>query len=76
MYPRTPFNKNNDDVHIVRSGWTTPSHTPTATLISHSLLKNIFIPQSATYPFTNEIKVEEVGYPAMMGNDTRICYLQ
>lgn len=64
----TPFNKNNDDVHIVRSGWATPLHytyssleKPFAKEKEFSFRKNI------SYPYTSEIQVEEVEIPGHDG---------
>ncbi|MBS1734120.1 MAG: prolyl oligopeptidase family serine peptidase [Bacteroidetes bacterium] len=64
----TPFNKNNDDVHIVRSGWTTPlTYTYSNFDKPFATEKTFSFRKSATYPFTNEIKVEEVEIPGHDG---------
>ncbi len=57
----TPFNKNTDDVHIVRSGWTTPI-TITYSNLSKPLPKEKIMAFRANprFPFTNDIVVEEI----------------
>ncbi len=57
----TPFNKDNDNVHLVRSGWTTPL------TYSYSNIEKPFAKEktfafrtNAAYPYVNEMVVEEV----------------
>ena len=57
----TPFNKDNDDVHIVRSGWVTPLTYTYSNLEKPFAVEKIFAFRKNTkYPFTDELKVEEV----------------
>lgn len=64
----TPFNKSNDDVHIVRSGWTTPlTYTYSNFDKPFAKEKTFAFRKNAVYPYTNEIKVEEVEIPGHDG---------
>lgn len=66
----TPFNKNNDDVHIVRSGWTTPlTYTYSNLEKPFSKEKTFSFRKNAAYPFTNEVTVDEIeiaGYDGVL----------
>lgn len=64
----TPFNKNNDDVHIVRSGWTTALTYSYSNLDRPFAKEKIFaFRKNANYPYTNEIMVEEIEIPGHDG---------
>lgn len=57
----TPFNQSNDDVHIVRSGWTTPLTYSYNSLDKPAAKEKIFaFRTNPKYPYTNEVTVDEV----------------
>ena len=57
----TPFNKSNDDVHLVRSGWTTPVTFSYSNIDKPYPKERIFsFRNNPTFPYTDEIAVEEV----------------
>ena len=57
----TPFNMDNDDVHIVRTGWITPVTFSWSNLDKPFAKEKTFaFRKDAKYPYTNELKVEEV----------------
>lgn len=66
----TPFNKNNDDVHIVRSGWTTPLTYSYSNLDTPFAKEKTFaFRKNPKFPYTDELDVEEieiVGYDGVM----------
>ncbi|MBS1742423.1 MAG: prolyl oligopeptidase family serine peptidase [Bacteroidetes bacterium] len=64
----TPFNKSNDDVHIVRSGWTTPITFTYSNLDKpFAKEKTLAFRTSPSYPYTNETIVEEIEIPGHDG---------
>ena len=64
----TPFNMNNDDVHIVRSGWVTPMTYSYSNLDKPLAKEKTFtFRKDAKYPYTDEMKVEEVEIPGHDG---------
>jgi prolyl oligopeptidase len=57
----TPFNKDNDDVHIVRTGWITPVTYSWSNLDKPFTKEKTFAFRKDTkFPYTDELKVEEV----------------
>lgn len=57
----TPFNMDNDDVHIVRTGWITPVTYSWSNLDKpFGKEKTFAFRKDAKYPYTDELKVEEV----------------
>ncbi len=64
----TPFNKRNDDVHLVRSGWTTP------VTFSYSNIDKPFAKEKTfafrtnpKFPYTDEVMVDEIEIPGHDG---------
>lgn len=57
----TPFNKNNDDVHIVRSGWTTPITFSYNSISQPSVKEKTFsFRKNPKFPYSDELVVEEI----------------
>lgn len=64
----TPFNKNNDDVHIVRSGWISPMDFTYGNIDNPTEGENVFSFRNKTsYPYTNELVNEEIEIPGHDG---------
>lgn len=64
----TPFNKDTDDVHIIRSGWITPmSYTYSNIDKPFAKEKTFSFRKTTAYPFTNELMVEEIEIPGHDG---------
>jgi prolyl oligopeptidase len=56
-----PFNKSNDNVHILRTGWTTPVTFSYGNLDKPYLKEKTFAFQhNAKYPYTDEVVVDEI----------------
>lgn len=57
----TPFNKSNDDVHIVRTGWTTPITFSYSNLDKpYPKEKTFSFRTNPKYPYTDEVIVDEI----------------
>ncbi|MGG9961010.1 prolyl oligopeptidase family serine peptidase [Ferruginibacter sp. SUN106] len=57
----TPFNKRNDDVHLVRSGWTTPITFSYSNLDKPFAKEKIFsFRTNPKFPYTDEVVVDEI----------------
>ncbi|MEO5572743.1 MAG: prolyl oligopeptidase family serine peptidase [Bacteroidia bacterium] len=64
----TPFNKENDDVHIVRSGWINPLVFTYSNLnIPLKEEKEFSFRKKVSYPYTEEVTVEEIEIPSHDG---------
>lgn len=64
----TPFNKNNDDVHIVRSGWITPvTYTYSNLNKPFAKEKTFSFRKNPNYPYIKELMVEEIEIPGHDG---------
>jgi prolyl oligopeptidase len=64
----TPFNKSNDDVHIVRSGWTTPITFSYSNLDKpYAKEKTFSFRTNPKYPYTDEVQVDEIEIPGHDG---------
>jgi prolyl oligopeptidase len=64
----TPFNKNNDDVHILRSGWTIPNTFTYSNLDKPFAKEKTFtFRTNPKYPYTDEVIVEEIEIPGHDG---------
>jgi prolyl oligopeptidase len=64
----TPFNKSNDDVHIVRSGWTTPVTYSYSNLDQpYAKEKTFAFRTNAKFPYTDDVVVDEVEIPGHDG---------
>ncbi|MES2429531.1 MAG: prolyl oligopeptidase family serine peptidase, partial [Bacteroidota bacterium] len=64
----TPFNKENDDIHIARTGWITPlqfTYGSLATPVQGE--KKFSFRKTVKYPYVNELKVEEIEIPGHDG---------
>ncbi|MEO7313249.1 MAG: prolyl oligopeptidase family serine peptidase [Chitinophagaceae bacterium] len=64
----TPFNKGNDNVHIARTGWVNNMSYTYSNIGNPFSKEKIFAFRSRThYPFTDEIKVDEIEIPGHDG---------
>ncbi|UEG50034.1 prolyl oligopeptidase family serine peptidase [Ferruginibacter lapsinanis] len=64
----TPFNKDNDDIHIARTGWITPLQFTYANLAEPAKGEKKFsFRKTVAYPYVNELKVEEIEIPGHDG---------
>lgn len=64
----TPFNKSNDDVHIVRTGWATPITYSYSNLDKPLAKEKTFsFRKNPKYPLAEQVKVEEIEIPGHDG---------